>query len=275
MSANIDIISGLNWKGEICHGRGEYQKAITCFGKVLAQKPNDSFALQSMKKILYKIKPVYYDTSVWVSYLLGDKFSAKCKDLIKGEEFKTNTVIVPRLVIMETIQALRYKFTYSNVKKSKLGEQDIKNRRTEASNKIKEFSILLDDMIAEGRIVHDVELISPKMLVDRASDIFERYDGWTISWTAKCEKCGNTDTVNNKCEICNKCIEDVKVGNAYRGLGYADIQHACIAAAHYASEFFSMDVAFKHLAGHEMFPDIAFCIIRGGNDTLRIDKFGR
>lgn len=273
MSINLSRVSDLNWEGEMHYCQGEYQKALICFDKVLVLRPRDSFALRSMKKILFRIKPVYYDTSIWISHLLDDSFSLTCSELIKGKESQTDMIIVPRLVIMETIQAIRHKVMFTNRDKNlKPNEYPAEFRRIEALEKINKFSILLNNMITEGRIIRDTGLISSKTLTDRASDIFEKYDQWTVSCIGKCENCGHVDLVDDRCEMCNKRICSDKL--AYRGLGYVDIQHVCIAAAHYASEFFSSDVAFKHLAHHEMFPKITFGIIRGKGDSLRIDRFG-
>lgn len=272
MSTNTDRVSELNWEGEAHRIREEYPKAMTCFGKVLALQPDDPFALRSMNSILARIRPVYYDTSIWVSHLCSDKFTAKCSELIEGKAFQTNTIIVPRLVIMETIQAIRRTVMFPRrEKKSKLNTGDVEGRKNNALETIRQFSTLLDGMIAEGRVVPDVGLISPKTLADRASNIFEKYDEWIISWTGKCVNCGDTDLSDDKCEMCGGHVDGDKP--AYRGLGYVDFQHVCIAAAHHASEFFSSDIAFKHLAHHEMFPEVTFGIIRGRDDSLRIDKF--
>lgn len=182
-------------------------------------------------------KRVYYDTNMWVAYTLGkeDAFFSSCAPLFYRVERGLDFVTVSRLVVAETIHALR-KLTTGRF--GPTPTPDHASIRSEC--RLIEECFL--DYVAGLMAAKNAEIVEPSASLShhqrRVLSKIHRYYGRI------------TGGSHNKCR--------------YAGLGHVDVEHAYLALEAEASEFYTTDKGFGDLRNDPRFAGISFEILEKG-----------
>jgi len=177
---------------------------------------------------------VYYDTNMWVAYTLGrkDAFFSVCAPLFHRVERGLDFITVSRLVVAETIHALRKLTT------GKFGPTPTPDHA----------SIRSECQLIEERFLDYVaELIS-----DKNAEIVEPFASLSYHQRRVLSKIHRyygrvTGGTHDKCR--------------YAGLGHVDVEHAYLALEAEASKFYTTDKGFGDLSNDPRFADISFEIL--------------
>ena len=212
---------------------------------------------------------VYYDTNIWVAWMLGstDEFFPKARLLIDNVCSGKNIAIVSNLVILETIHVLRRKIT-ENSQYVGSNRENYDNLERQINKKIR---IFIGSIIA---MANDKKIFIPKSHLSIAahhSMVLEKsrsYFGYlrTISICSNCKKRSARRSVQDTCKHCNSA-NDLIHRYDYKGLGHADLEHVFFARSNYVKEFHSADKSFKGLTKDSDFKSINFKILQSPRFT--------
>lgn len=206
---------------------------------------------------------MYYDTGVWVAYMLGDKddYYPVCKPLIENIETRKKIAIVSYLTIMETIHALRRRI----VEKSDFtgdSKDECRSKIPIVKNVIKEFIRRVNELSKQKKII--IPRPSTKIsehhstALKKLNNYFGRVRPMNIC--PYCKKCYVGRNAKNECISCNNKLDSINVYQ-YKGLGHADIEHAFLAHNSNTTSFYSTDTSFNDLKGDPDFGSMSFKII--------------
>lgn len=213
---------------------------------------------------------VYYDTNVWVSYMLGnnDHFYHLCKPLIENIEQKRCIAIVSYPVIMESIHVIR-------------------RRVAERQPVRSDANSLESESLAEKRSDDFIKLVKrlaeqKKIVITRPTKNVTAYNAAvlkklrTLSGYVKLERqCKNCQrpylarSSSSPCPLCGRTGTAARKYK-YRGLGHVDVEHAYLAVYSRASTFYSTDKAFASLAYDPDFNTINFVQLEGRPSHVQI-----
>ncbi len=169
---------------------------------------------------------VYYDTNVWVSYMLGDKdaYYAHCKPLVENVENRKKIAVVSYLVIIEVIHVLRQRIT----EKSKfVGDGRIERDGiiARANALVVEFISIIDTLSKEQKIII---ARSGQKIHEHHHTVMKKMVGYfghvrTVSMCPNCKKrwAGRESQIN--CPSC-KSGHRLLSKYQYKALGHADME---------------------------------------------------
>ena len=176
-----------------------------------------------------RISLVYFDSSIWLSYLLQDKQYLKAERSLKRIEQGNDIALISSLVLLEIIEVFRKRITENEayVGLTTEAKQKIKTKVEEKTRELidkvtklaqqKKARIIDPDKLLHNYFEETLRLINPNF-------------GEIIEF--------------NYCFICNRPTD---MRYKYRGLGYYDVQHAINARDCCAKEIVSLDKAFSLL----------------------------
>ena len=258
--------SAWNKIGESHYRAKRHEDALECFKKVLNADPDNDVAQEYLQKIRDTRNTVCFETSIWISYMLGDVFSQKCKRTIDSCVHDNDSIIViSHMIIAEIILTLRRKIMFSkgshkNASGNALKYSDIVLRRNEAKRMVNCFLNWLKYLSDTNNLVY---YMWPIQLVNFEKAVFNRvknYNNWNLIRYGYCKDCANKKTIEKEC--CIECKNKISTSCVrYRGLDYPDIQHAEMARLNHVQHFFTVDKSFRHLSGSEDFSRMDICII--------------
>ena len=207
---------------------------------------------------------VYYDTNIWVSYMLGrnDNFYSICKPLIEDIEHKRRVAVVSYLTIMESIYAIRKKVASGS--SSTGSSTNAAQRETLTRNYVNEFVKLIERLSAQEKII----IMRPSQsIVAHHSAVLSKLKTifGQIKLNLYCANCKRRQPVQKHSDSCPACGGSLTPSNCYeyKGLGHADIEHAYFARYGGASTFYSTDQSFDDLSGDLDFSGLVTFIVLG------------
>lgn len=180
---------------------------------------------------------VYYDTNIWVAYMLGekDRLHSKSEELITNIEKRYKIAIVSHLVLMETIHVLRTRI----VQKSQVNDGSQINR--DVNNATEKFIKLIRDLEISNKII----VAAPhKSIFEHQIYAFNHLRNYFGT------------------KIYSSRRRKHKKQYRYVGLNHTDIEHACLAMYSKVSEFYSGDLLFEKLFCNPPFNSIRFEPVR-------------
>lgn len=200
---------------------------------------------------------VYYDTNIWVAYMLGEKYRSHhlCKPMIDAVEQEQIIVVVSDLISLELIHVIRRRVfeKYSareGITASKI-ESVAKKITSSFNNKIGRF-----ERQRKGIFVSPMESVAMHHSVLHAK--LAALTGYAkFAWY--CKKCQRTHlahTHNSACPACDAVNPTKKY--RYKGLGHADLEHVFFAIHGRASAFYTLDWGFDVLKHDPDFSSIVF-----------------
>ena len=207
---------------------------------------------------------VYYDTNIWVSYMLGldDNFYSVCKPLIEDIEHGRCVAVVSYLTIMESIHAIRRRIAIVSLPAG--SGRTISQREALARNCANRFVEFVGSLSAQKKIiiVRPTQNIATHQLavLNKLKTIFGRVD-----LNLHCTNCQRRYLVQKHSDRCPTCGGSLTHSNRYeyKGLSHADIAHAYFARYGGASLFYSTDKSFDDLSDDPDFlGSIAFTVLR-------------
>lgn len=207
---------------------------------------------------------VYYDTNIWVSYMLGqdDNFYNVCKPLIEDIEHRRRVAVVSYLTVMESIHAIRRRVAIVSLPAE--SGRTISQRETLARNCVNKFVKFVGSLSIQKKIiiVRPTQSIATHHLavLNKLKTIFGRVD-----LNLYCTNCQRRYLVQRHSDNCPSCGGSLTYSNRYeyRGLSHADIAHAYFARYGGASLFYSTDKSFDDLSDDPDFlGSIAFTVLK-------------
>lgn len=206
---------------------------------------------------------VYYDTGIWVSYIVGpsDRYFADCKPLIDDVRRGDRIAVVSHPLIMETQYALRKK--YARAPAFDMPEPGYARQATQPA--VDRFAAVMKSLM-EGNMA---TLPSYGMGV---GDYHEEMAGWYGGYCGRfrqisvCRGCGSHFPWAGRGGACMSCgaAYEPSVRHRYGMLSPADMEHAYLARHGLASEFYTNDAAFDDLNGDPRFFPMRFNVVRRG-----------
>ena len=183
-----------------------------------------------MSETIHSSNTAYFDTNIWVAYILGEtdphSFVNNLVERMLKEEY---CVYVSDLVIMETINSFRRKIPIK-IKTTTESSSSLEKKITEKTLK---YVTALESFRREGKIVNKNPPMSVKQLHRFTTKYLERYFG-------SVEKHGRH--------------------YRYKGLNHWDIQHALIARSFGTKTFYTADSSFEELKKSQVFNPMKFVI---------------
>ncbi|MFA4861036.1 type II toxin-antitoxin system VapC family toxin [Methanoregula sp.] len=182
---------------------------------------------------------VYFDTSIWYSYMVKDKHTEKAKKLFAYAEENKIKIAVSHLVLLELFDIIR-KRTIENSEYNGLSDdrkkqliQNYEDTRQEIAEKISKLwkaeKIEIKD--PDNKIVDHYKNIY-KYLVQSFGDIGQK------DWCFDC-----------KCKM-------PQIKYKYQGTGHLDIQHALIARDFQIKQFVTFDKGFSEIIKNKEFESL-------------------
>lgn len=187
---------------------------------------------------------VYFDSSIWISYLLKDRHYDNAKSLFYAVENDKYTVIVSTLVLLEVIEVMRKRITQKERYKG-LTESLKKQLKNKIDEKIREFIDKTTNLAKQGKIL----ILDPDENVSsyfqKTLNVLSPYFG-NIAHTSFCIFCQRTRSFQY----------------LYKGVGHYDIEHAFNAKLCGATEVFAFDYSFEHFSQIPDFNGLSFTVLR-------------
>ena len=189
----------------------------------------------------------------------SDSLFPKSQELIDNILSGKKLALVPPLILLETIHALRAKIAQTSTYNAKKPYGAVKSQINSITN------TFLSRMAAMGKKRH-VLLIQPNInLADHHNRILDQTTNYfgqliTISICPHCKKGRIRQNEQNQCPYCNMSLYSIKQ-YSYKGLGHADWEHAYFALSNKVKEFYSADKSFQHLRSNPEFNNIDFHIL--------------
>ena len=207
---------------------------------------------------------VYYDTNIWVSYMLGDRddYYVYCKPLIDDIETGEKVAIGSYLVIMEAIHVLRQRIVEKREFTGGDRAECDKNIPV-ADSLVKKFMSKMKKLAEKQKII----IVGSNKTVDYHHHTtlgkLNDYFGYVrpVSICPYCKKGRVGREKQNTCPSCNSSPGSVNKYQ-YKALGHADIEHAYFARYNSVSIFCSADTSFHGLKNDPDFSPIKFQIIK-------------
>lgn len=190
-----------------------------------------------------RISLVYFDSSVWLSYLLQDKHHSKAEKSLKRIEEGNDTALVSTLVLLEIIEVIRKRIPENEVYTG-LTSSAVKNIKTKIDEKTREFVDKLTKLSEQKK----VKVVDPNKLLDS-------YFKETLSLLSP-----NFGEIT-EFDYCFVCDRNTKMRYKYRGLGHYDLQHAINARDCCAKEIVSVDKGFSQLRNIPEFGSLKVTIL--------------
>jgi len=175
------------------------------------------------------ISLIYLDSTIWASYILGDRHKDKAEFLFKKIFQDNNKILISTLNLLEVIEIIRRRVIESMPFAGVTPEvqQSIKDCVKE---KTEFFMQKVIELVRQDKLY----LSNPTKSID---------DCLTLTLKLLTDNFGTVDTTSH-CFICNK-----KTPERYRyvGVGHYDIQHIIYAKECCADEFITFDKGFLQL----------------------------
>lgn len=205
---------------------------------------------------------VYYDTNVWVSYMLGrrDDYYQRCSRLVADVEEGRKVAIVSHPVVIETMHVLRKKFADRGgvTEAEVLGRDSLEATQPDVDR----FARVLRRMAAARKVVIPEHGMRMSDHYDALLGKFSRYSGY-FRRISVCPYCGDGRVPRghgNECPSCGAGRRSVR-SYQYKALGLVDMEHAYLARNAGAEAFYSSDTSFRDLEGDPDFAPMRFEII--------------
>ena len=200
-------------------------------------------------------KRVYYDSNVWISYIMGssDHFYSVCEPLIEDVKQGRCIAVVSNLTIMESINVIR---------KRKTEKQHIRDNpdpsavEASAEERVKKCIRLVKRLAKQKKIIfiESTEYVVEQDIVLGKLQTLTDY----VNSEQYCNICKESyQSRDNACPTCGAPVESKKKYK-YRGLGHSDLEHAYLGLYGRASVFYTTDKGFKNLSTDPDFAPIAF-----------------
>lgn len=172
---------------------------------------------------------VYFDSSIWLSYLLGDRHQAKAAKLMERIDKGGDIALVSTLVMLEILEVIRKRITEAE---NYVGLTESAKRGIESKikGKTREFIDKMTRLVGQGKAM----LVDPD---ESLVDYFKKTLSLFLPYLGDVERF----------DYCFICRRRTAVRYRYRGLGHFDIQHAINARESSANEIASFDKAFSQL----------------------------
>ena len=207
-----------------------------------------------MKATDFDVKRVYYDSNVWISYIMGnnDHFYSVCKPMIDAVEAGRCVAIVPNLIIMESINVIRKRMTK---KQPVVDGYDPSTVEASAEELVRSCTQLVTRLAKQKKIIVPEDIATHHNVLAKLQALtgyvkFEHY----------CSACKKSYHIRDRVEICPSCgvLSKAKRKYKYKGLGHTDLEHAYLAVYYRASTFYSTDKAFDALTTDPDFAPVVF-----------------
>ena len=201
---------------------------------------------------------VYFDTNIWVSYMLGrkDKFYQTSKPMIDTIEQERAMAVVSNLIIMELTHAIRRYVSQKQPTGEGMTPSKIKSKVDEIT---KDFVKIIGRFVRQGKAVF---VNSGESVEAHHSLLLEKLASLTgyARRESYCKKCKKTYQVRNHADACPLCDTANKINKKYkyRGLGHVDPEHVYFAIQGRASTFYTRDKGFLALELDPDFNSIVF-----------------
>ncbi len=190
-----------------------------------------------------RISLVYFDSSVWLSYLLQDKQHLKAERSLKRIEQGNDIALISSLILLEIIEVFRKRIT-ENEAYVGLTPQAKQMIRTKAEKKTRE----LIDKVTKLAQQKKARIVDPDKLLHNYFEETLRLINPNFGEI----------TEFNYCFICNR---STNMRYKYRGLGHYDMQHAINARDCCAKEIVSLDKAFSLLQNIPEFSSLKVTVL--------------
>ncbi len=172
---------------------------------------------------------LYFDSSVWLSFILQDKHAKKADELFKRAEKNGDIIILSTLSILEVMEVIRKRVT----ERERFSDLTSKSK-TEIENKVNEkIRRFIDETTRLEKL--------KRLLVINPSDSLDTYLKEVLRLFAS--NFGDID----KSTFCFVCNHDIPARYRYVGVGHYDLQHAINAKECAANEIASLDKGFSQL----------------------------
>lgn len=181
---------------------------------------------------------VYYDTNIWVAWMVGesDKFYPQAKELIDRITSGRNVAVVPDLILLEGIHAIRKRVTTTSPYTGSAPE-DYAAIRRKIDAITEDFVCTVGKMSKAGQVL----AINPNLdVANHHARVLSKLRGYS----------GSLHTARGQ--------------NRYRygGLGHADFEHAFLALFYNVPEFHTADRSFEDLKDDPDFSGMRFNIVK-------------
>ena len=192
----------------------------------------------------------------------SDKFFRQAKELITKVLSGEKVAVVPQLVLLETIHALRQKITENSTYTGQT-QEDCDVIRSQINEAVQYFLNRVYTMANDRKIL----LVKPNVSIEtHHARVLKKsidYFGYLrpISICPYCKNGWVGRQAQNVCMHCSHAESSIKKYH-YKGLGHADLEHAFFALSNRVKEFHSADKSFNDLKRDSDFKNISFYIIR-------------
>lgn len=190
-----------------------------------------------------RISLVYFDSSIWLSYLLQDRHYLDAEKSLKRIEEGDDIALISSLIMLEIIEVIRKRITENE---SYVGlTADVKQKiKTSIDEKTREFIDKVTKLVAQGK----AEIRNPE----------EPLEGYLKETLALFSPNFGEISEFDYCFICNR---KTNMRYRYRGLGHYDMQHAMNAKDCHAKEIVSVDKAFSQLRNIQEFNSLKVTVL--------------
>lgn len=203
---------------------------------------------------------VYYDTNIWVSYILGeeDNFYRISKPMIDAVEQERSVAIISSLIIAELIHAIRRTVSQKQPTEGGMTPSGIESTVKEITD---DFVKIIGRFERQGKAIRinkkNVAVDHPLLLTKLAA-----LTGYARR-ECYCRKCKVSYTVRDNNTICPSCdrTNEMNKKYTYRGLGHLDLEHVYFAIHGHASIFYTRDKGFSTLKNDPDFNSISFRLL--------------
>lgn len=205
------------------------------------------------------IDRVYFDTNIWVSYMLGkkDNFYQTSKSMIDTIEQEQSMAVVSNLIIMELTHAIRRCISQKQPTSEGMTSSKIESMVDEITM---DFIKIIGKLVRQGKAVF---VNSEESIKVHHSLLLEKLASLTgyARRECYCKKCKKTYQVRNHTDPCPLCGTTNKINKKYkyRGLGHVDLEHVYFAIQGRASVFCTRDKGFLAL---KLDPDFSLIVFK-------------
>lgn len=190
-----------------------------------------------------RISLIYFDSSIWLSYLLQDRHYLDAEKSLKRVEEGDDKALISTLIMLEIIEVIRKRMTENE---NYIGlTPDVRQRiKTSVDVKTREFIDKVTKLVAQGKAeINNPDEPLSGYLKETLTLFFPNFGEIT------------------EFDYCFICERKTSMRYRYRGLGHYDMQHAMNARDCNAKEIVSVDKAFSQLRNIPQFNSLKVTVL--------------